>query len=415
MNMLHGYEVLYTAQGTVMFKVVYMSTIFGGDELPAGSAAAEIKLTPDNKFLIISFRMDELNPPSALNRASPSDTLVTFSLDPKTGTPKLLQKFSAGGVGPRSFAINRAGDRVAVALKAQNKLVILKRDIKTGSFSGQLGSFDLDVGGAAGLVSSVVWAEDGGEDIVVAGGGGGGGGGSTSAVSAPTPSSSAKGSSLPSTSSEESTLTTATTVLATATFTQYDNQATGSGSQNPAPSPPTLTRTVVPLPKTSAANTNPAPISLSSAGSDAGKATNQTSQLTSSHSEIAGTSPTAAPPAANSPSINSKPGYFATMEPGSGSPPNTNTNPDPTPAPSPTSNGGDGFPQRTTSFTGTPSPLQTDMVMSGGHFYEVVKGNTCDDICKNLGVPSKSFGEWNPSVGAECKGLIAGEWVCVGL
>ena len=45
MNMLHGYEVLYTAKGTLEFKNVYMSTIFGGEDLPKGAAAAEIKLT----------------------------------------------------------------------------------------------------------------------------------------------------------------------------------------------------------------------------------------------------------------------------------------------------------------------------------------------------------------------------------
>lgn len=379
--------------------------------------------------------MDKLNPPGPLNPTSPSDTLVTFSLNPKTGIPKLLQKFSAGGIGPRSFAINRAGDRVAVALNAQNKLVILKRDVKTGSFLGQLGSFDLDVGGAAGLVSSVVWAEEGEQDVIV---GGGGDGGSTNAVSVPTPSSSAKGPSLPSissssSSSEEGTSTTATTVLATATVTQSGYQATGSGSPDPAPSPPTLTRTVGATPETatSAANTNTVPISPSSAGSTAGETTIQTSQLTSSHTEVASSTPTAtatrfpttpvnppssilptaAPrPTVKSPSINSKPAYFATMDPGSGSSPN----PNPARAPSRTSDGG-GVSKSTVSLTGTPTPVQTDMVKKCSHFYEVEKGDTCDAICKKLEVPSKSFGEWNPSMGTECKGLIAGEWVCVGL
>ena len=46
LNVLHGYEVTYS-KGTMQFKnqPIYVSTIFGGDQLPAGSAAAEITVT----------------------------------------------------------------------------------------------------------------------------------------------------------------------------------------------------------------------------------------------------------------------------------------------------------------------------------------------------------------------------------
>lgn len=46
MNMLHGYDVTYS-KGTMQFQdqPIYMSTIFGGNHLPAGSAAAEILVT----------------------------------------------------------------------------------------------------------------------------------------------------------------------------------------------------------------------------------------------------------------------------------------------------------------------------------------------------------------------------------
>ncbi|KAH7418583.1 Lactonase, 7-bladed beta-propeller-domain-containing protein [Cadophora sp. MPI-SDFR-AT-0126] len=446
MNMLHGFEVTYS-KGTMQFRNVYMSTIFGGDESPAGSAAAEITVTPDNKFLIISSRMDKLNPPGPMNPNSPSDTLVTFSLDPTTGFPKLLQKFSAGGIGPRSFAINKAGDRVAIALATSNKLVILARDIKAGTFTSQLGSLDLDVGGDPSLVTSVVWEEESEEDTVVGGGKIEGGAG-TSAVSGTAqvpmtgsspslsssasssgekvtmtaPGSSTAGPNMPSAPSEED-VTIFTTMRTTSTVTKPACQAPDSPE---TPTPMTLTRTLSSITSANMFNPTGIPLSILPTGTESSTAMTP-SQLTASTAVTLPTptrfptttpnpesSMAAAPPSVSAsagiPSVNSQPGYFATMEPGSSINTNMNSN----------SNinkkyTGTSFHKAPTPTTATPSPVRTGIVAGCKQFYEVVKGDTCEGICEHLMVPKKLFWKWNKAVDEECKGLDVGEWVCVGV
>lgn len=375
--------------------------------------------------------------------------MVTFSLDPTTGKPTLLQKFSAGGIGPRSFAINRAGDRVAVALATSNKLVVLSRDVKAGTFIAQLGSLDLDFGKDPGLVTSVVWEEESEDDIIV-GGGTVGGGASTSAVSGTSPAigslvpsssssgvmtssaaseSSAAGSSLSSSASSEKDTTISTTMQITSTVTK---SATESACQAPSspetPTPMTLTRTISSVASGSMSNSASVPLSIipTSAGSSEGMTTIQTSQLTMTKSVIKPTpprfpttsnlelsiasSPPTASSAAGSPSIVSQPGYFATME--SGTPPPTSDNVN--------SNSNTNGPYTETTFVttstavvATPSPIRTGTAGACKEYYQVVEGDTCDGICEKSMVPKKKFWEWNSGIDEECKGLEVGEWVCV--
>ncbi|PVH76937.1 carbohydrate-binding module family 50 protein [Cadophora sp. DSE1049] len=447
MNMLHGYEATYS-KGAMQFHNVYMSTIFGGDELPVGSAAAEITVTPDNNFLIISSRMDKLNPPGPMSPNSSSDTLVTFSLDPMTGIPKLLQKFSAGGIGPRSFAINKAGDRVAVALATSNKLVVLARYVKAGTFTMQLGSLDLDVGGDPGLVTSVVWEEESEDDIVV-GGGTLGGSTRTSAVSgtaqAPAtgssppipsrtssgekvtmtaPGSSVAGSNMPTASSEEDTAifpTMQITSTVTKSTTKSACQAPGSPE---TPTSMTLTRTLSSVTSGVMSNPTGAPLSIIPTGAES-SAVMATSQLTIS-TPVTRPTPTRFPTttpspessieasasAAGSPSIVSQPGYLATMDSASSSTASAIMN----------SNSsinmkytGTSFLKSPTPITATPSPIRTGMVGGCKQFYEVVQGDTCEGICEKLMVPKKMFYEWNKAIDEECKGMEVGEWICVGV
>jgi 6-phosphogluconolactonase (cycloisomerase 2 family) len=66
-----------------------------------------------------------------------SDTLTTFRPIIDTSHPsnfnlQLVQWHAAGGSNPRHFAINKAGDLLAVALQDDNKLVVINRDPATG-------------------------------------------------------------------------------------------------------------------------------------------------------------------------------------------------------------------------------------------------------------------------------------------
>ena len=43
-----------------------------------------------------------------------------------------MQRAPAGGRNPRGFSLNKAGDLVASALQDDNRVVVYKRDVKTG-------------------------------------------------------------------------------------------------------------------------------------------------------------------------------------------------------------------------------------------------------------------------------------------
>lgn len=81
--------------------------------------AAEVKLSPDGKFLYASNRGDANE--IAIYRVSPSD-----------GTLELVGIQSTLGKMPRNFMIDPSGNFLLVAHQASNSIVIFKRDRKTG-------------------------------------------------------------------------------------------------------------------------------------------------------------------------------------------------------------------------------------------------------------------------------------------
>lgn len=62
----------------------------------------------------------------------------------------------------------------------------------------------------------------------------------------------------------------------------------------------------------------------------------------------------------------------------------------------------------------TPSPIQTGISSSCTRFYKVQQGDSCYDIANNNNVPLSSFYAWNPAVRADCTGLQADVYVCIG-
>lgn len=63
----------------------------------------------------------------------------------------------------------------------------------------------------------------------------------------------------------------------------------------------------------------------------------------------------------------------------------------------------------------TPTPTQDQIVDNCNKFYKVEKGQTCDKVASINKITSQQIIEWNPSVGADCTGLIAGAHACVGI
>ncbi|TVY14708.1 putative 6-phosphogluconolactonase [Lachnellula arida] len=155
-NMLLGYEVVYN-NPTLSFNKVYESGTFGSVATPLNAAASEILLTPDNKFLIVSSRNDthflnSTNPDPANNTLIASDTLITYSINPCNGSLTLTQMYPAGGSFPRSMSLNGGGDLLAVALQQSSRVVIFRRDLKSGNITEIAGSVAV-----SGELTDVIW------------------------------------------------------------------------------------------------------------------------------------------------------------------------------------------------------------------------------------------------------------------
>ncbi|ESU10976.1 hypothetical protein FGSG_05067 [Fusarium graminearum PH-1] len=157
-NTVVGYEVVYGGS-FIVFKEVWSSGIHGkGKSIPEGAAAAEIAVSPDREYLLISSRNENtLQAPnfnSDNTTSITSDSLVSFRIDGETGHLALQQDIACGGRSPRHFTINKAGTLVAVALQHDSRVVILERDVKTGMIGDFVAYAELE-----GEVTAVIFYE----------------------------------------------------------------------------------------------------------------------------------------------------------------------------------------------------------------------------------------------------------------
>ena len=154
-----AYKVTYLANnGGMSFDVIGVySTLSPGQAIPptttgeSTGVAAEIAVSPDGSTLIVSNRRDL----TFNNTKPPSDSMSTFAISPGDGTLSFRQLFPAGGSYPRQFALNRAGNLVAVGLQQTGSVTILERDTSSGTFVKEVASIDI----AGGEVVCVVWDE----------------------------------------------------------------------------------------------------------------------------------------------------------------------------------------------------------------------------------------------------------------
>lgn len=138
-NTVTGYKVKYTDGGIEFTQLFDVSSHGEGGSVPAGTKAAEIEVSPDQRYILLSSRLEKSLTIPAFNGTGtiPSDPIITFSINERSGSLCLVQIASAGGVNPRGFSLNKKGDLVASALQDDNRVVIIKRDTKTG----KLGEF----------------------------------------------------------------------------------------------------------------------------------------------------------------------------------------------------------------------------------------------------------------------------------
>ncbi len=88
------------------------------EDLAVDNTTAEIKISPDGKFLYSS------------NRGH--DSIAVFSLDPKTSMPSFLQAVPSGGKKPRNFEIDPGGSYLIAANQNSNNIVVFKIDRQSG-------------------------------------------------------------------------------------------------------------------------------------------------------------------------------------------------------------------------------------------------------------------------------------------
>ncbi|KAK0649940.1 Lactonase, 7-bladed beta-propeller-domain-containing protein, partial [Cercophora newfieldiana] len=136
-NTITGYSVAYKGDAIPEFTSLFTFSTHGpGGSVPAGTKSAEIEVSPDQKFLIVSSRGEGLlsipNFDKANSTALRSDPLVSFAINGETGTLTHVQTAPAGGMNPRGFSLNKKGTLVASALQDDNRVVIIERDVKTG-------------------------------------------------------------------------------------------------------------------------------------------------------------------------------------------------------------------------------------------------------------------------------------------
>ncbi|KAK3385164.1 YkgB protein [Podospora didyma] len=131
-------------------RIFDFSTHGPGGSVPAGTKSAEIVVSPDQKFVILSSRGENLLTFPNLDPSNPtplvSDPIISFAIDEKSGNLKLIQTAPAGGRNPRGFSLNKAGTLVASALQDDNRVVIIERDVKTGLLGKIVASATVGVG-----------------------------------------------------------------------------------------------------------------------------------------------------------------------------------------------------------------------------------------------------------------------------
>lgn len=120
--------------------------------IPSQGTPAEIEISPDNRFLVISNRNTTAFT-LPLNGGSPSDSLATWALQ-DDGSFAFHQLWPTGGEFPRHFSINAVGDLVAVGLQTDQAVVILERDVQSGLIGEPVARIAI-----GGNVTTVVWDE----------------------------------------------------------------------------------------------------------------------------------------------------------------------------------------------------------------------------------------------------------------
>ncbi|KAJ5101595.1 hypothetical protein NUU61_003817 [Penicillium alfredii] len=146
------YDVSYPQSGCLSFAKKQTLVPYTHGKMPHGATPAGIHIVGD--ALYVSIRSDQ--------GFAPSDSMVTLDRSARNGSVALRTRTPAYGKVPRTFALNRAGDLVAIGNQASATVAVVRRDRRTGELGEKVAVVQVGgpgkVGAAEGL-SSVIWEE----------------------------------------------------------------------------------------------------------------------------------------------------------------------------------------------------------------------------------------------------------------
>lgn len=148
---LTSYAVTYKEAGKGLdFKNVSAALTQPGN---ANNAPAEVEISPDGRFVIVSNR--DTGP--AHDGTGTTSSLATFCLheDGSLQSPRQTTSDLIGPGYPRHFTFNKYGNLVAVGLQNTNQVIVLPRNVSSGEMSAEpVAKIAL-----TGNVTNVVWDE----------------------------------------------------------------------------------------------------------------------------------------------------------------------------------------------------------------------------------------------------------------
>lgn len=137
---------------------------YPNNTLPSGATPAAIKLVDD--YLHVSIRSDNGfsdTAAAAAGESGKSDSIITLTVSSEDeGRVTLRDMTPSYGLVPRTIALNKAGDLLAIGNQASASVAVVRRDVGSGKLGEMLASVDVGekgkVGAAEGL-SSVVFGD----------------------------------------------------------------------------------------------------------------------------------------------------------------------------------------------------------------------------------------------------------------
>lgn len=144
-----AFNVTYARSGCLSLEKTQTLVPYPKGKMPEGATPSGIQIVGNTIY--VSIRSDQ--------GFKPADSMVVLDRS-CNGSVKVRDSSSSHGTVPRTFAINKAGNLVAIGNQASATVSIVRRDQKTGALGDQVAILQVGksgkVGSAEGL-SSVIW------------------------------------------------------------------------------------------------------------------------------------------------------------------------------------------------------------------------------------------------------------------